>query len=110
MGIASSARYGRVAEDSRSGCQDRRRAEAPGTPLMFIEPEWSAPMRVRAVMTTRQGGVSVAPWNSLNLGVHVGDNTTAVLENRRRVRKEGGLPSEPVWLEQVHGTAVVVLE
>jgi YfiH family protein len=77
---------------------------------MFIEPEWSAPMRVRAVMTTRQGGVSVAPWNSLNLGVHVGDNTTAVLENRRRVRKEGGLPSEPVWLEQVHGTAVVVLE
>jgi YfiH family protein len=76
----------------------------------LITPEWEAPIGVRAVMTTRLGGVSVAPWESLNLGVHVGDNTAAVLENRTRVRKEAELPSEPVWLEQVHGSSVVVLD
>jgi YfiH family protein len=61
-------------------------------------------------MTTRRGGVSVAPWDSLNLGVHVGDSKAAVLENRRRVREAGKLPSEPVWLDQVHGTAVMPLD
>jgi YfiH family protein len=77
---------------------------------MFLAPEWEAPPRVRALMTTRLGGVSDAPWSSLNLGVHVGDSTAAVLENRRRVREEGKLPAEPVWLEQVHGTEVLVLD
>ena len=76
----------------------------------LITPEWEAPVGIRAVMTTRPGGVSTAPWESLNLGVHVGDSTAAVLENRTRVRREGDLPSEPVWLEQVHGTSVVVLD
>jgi YfiH family protein len=76
----------------------------------LITPEWEAPVGVRAVMTTRLGGVSVPPWESLNLGVHVGDNTAAVLENRMRVRREAELPSEPVWLEQVHGSSVVVLD
>jgi YfiH family protein len=61
-------------------------------------------------MTTRIGGVSLAPWSSLNLGVHVGDSPSAVIENRARVRREGALPSEPVWLEQVHGTSVVELD
>jgi YfiH family protein len=61
-------------------------------------------------MTTRIGGVSVAPWQSLNLGVHVGDSPSAVIENRARVRRDGALPSEPVWLEQVHGTSVVELD
>jgi YfiH family protein len=61
-------------------------------------------------MTTRMGGVSLGPWDSLNLGVHVGDDPAAVLENRHRVRKQGSLPSEPVWLEQVHGTSVVELD
>lgn len=76
----------------------------------LITPEWEAPVSVRAVMTTRLGGVSVPPWDSLNVGVHVGDNAAAVLENRMRIRKEAQLPSEPVWLEQVHGTSVVVLD
>jgi hypothetical protein len=62
------------------------------------------------MMTTRLGGVSAAPWDSLNVGVHVGDSPAAVLENRIRVRKEGRLPSEPVWLDQVHGTSVVELD
>jgi YfiH family protein len=76
----------------------------------LIAPEWAAPTGVQAVMTTRLGGVSAAPWDSLNLGVHVGDSPAAVFENRMRVRREAGLPAEPVWLEQVHGTSVVVLD
>ncbi len=79
------------------------------SPGLFA-PDWAVSPRVRAVMTTRVGGVSVAPWESLNLGVHVGDSLAAVLENRRRVRKEASLPSEPVWLDQVHGISVVELE
>jgi polyphenol oxidase len=78
--------------------------------LPLILPDWPAATNVRAVMTTRAGGVSSPPWESLNLGVHVGDSTASVLENRSRVRKEARLPSEPVWLEQVHGTTVVTLE
>src|SRR5688572_16649917 len=77
---------------------------------MLITPDWAAPANVRAVMTTRRGGVSVAPWDSLNLGVHVGDSQNSVLQNRRRVREAAGLPSEPVWLEQVHGIAAAVLD
>jgi len=59
---------------------------------------------VRYVSTWREGGVSQAPWDSLNLGAHVGDDPAAVRENRRRVR--AALPAEPLWLEQVHGTDV----
>jgi polyphenol oxidase len=76
----------------------------------LITPEWEAPLGVRAAMTTRLGGVSTAPWDSLNIGVHVGDSPAAVFENRMRLRREADLPSEPVWLEQVHGTSVVVLD
>ena len=78
--------------------------------IELIAPEWNAPPGVGSVMTTRRGGVSIAPWDSLNVGVHVGDSPIAVLENRMRVRKEGRLPSEPVWLDQVHGTSVVELD
>jgi YfiH family protein len=54
--------------------------------------------------------VSAAPYGSLNLGGHVGDLPEAVAENRRRLRAAAGLPAEPVWLSQVHGTTVVDLE
>jgi hypothetical protein len=56
------------------------------------------------------GGVSAAPYASLNLGAHVGDSAAAVAENRRRLRAAAGLPSEPVWLAQVHGARVVDLD
>ncbi|MHA3902085.1 peptidoglycan editing factor PgeF [Castellaniella sp. WN] len=59
---------------------------------------------VRYFSTWRAGGVSQAPRDSLNLGAHVGDDPAAVEENRRRLRR--ALPDEPLWLEQVHGTAV----
>lgn len=55
--------------------------------------------------TTRAGGVSTGPWASMNLGLHVGDDPQAVLQNRRRLA--AGLPGEPVWLEQVHGIELI---
>jgi len=72
-----------------------------------IEPLWDAPASVRSAFTLRFGGVSLAPYDSLNLGTHVGDAPEAVRENRRRVRELLGLPGEPGWLQQVHGTCVV---
>jgi YfiH family protein len=61
---------------------------------------------VRAAFTLRSGGASAAPWDSLNLGTHVGDDLLAVAHNRRRVAQALALPAEPRWLSQVHGTAV----
>lgn len=77
------------------------------TALQLIEADWPAPPNVRAIATTRAGGVSVGPYASLNLGVHVGDDASAVGENRLRVRTALALSREPLWLNQVHGTAVV---
>jgi YfiH family protein len=77
--------------------------------LEIITPEWPAPPWVRAAFTSRTGGISVAPYDSLNLGARIGDSPEAVAENRRRVREKLGLPAEPVWLEQVHGVEVVEL-
>jgi YfiH family protein len=78
--------------------------------LPHLVPEWPAPPRVRAAFTLRSGGVSLAPFDSLNVGIHVGDAADAVSENRRRVRGQLGLPAEPGWIEQVHGTEVVDLD
>ena len=69
-----------------------------------IVPDWPAPRNVRALQTTRAGGVSGAPYASLNLGDHVGDVPLAVARNRMLLN--GLLPSEPVWMEQVHGKVV----
>ena len=71
----------------------------------LIIPDWPAPPNVRAIQTTRVGGVSEAPYNSLNLGDHVGDDAMRVSANRQRLNP--WLPSEPIWLRQVHGTDVV---
>jgi polyphenol oxidase len=73
----------------------------------FERPLWSAPSRVRAAFTQRTGGTSLAPYDSLNLGDHVGDVASAVAHNRRQLREALSLPAEPLWLEQVHGTGVL---
>jgi len=71
----------------------------------WLTPDWPAPARVNACVTTREGGVSLAPFDSLNLGDHVGDDPTAVAENRRRLIDQFLIT--PAWLQQVHGIAVV---
>jgi YfiH family protein len=78
--------------------------------LSWLEPDWGAPAGVRALSTQRAGGVSAAPYESLNLGDHVGDVPAAVTENRRRLRQAAALPAEPLWLRQIHGTRVVDLD
>ncbi|AUN95155.1 peptidoglycan editing factor PgeF [Pseudazoarcus pumilus] len=70
----------------------------------WIVPDWPAPATVRALVTTRSGGVSTGPYAGLNLGDHVGDDPALVECNRRLLAAH--LPAEPIWLQQVHGTAV----
>ena len=74
--------------------------------LPLLRPDWPAPGPVRAAMTTRAGGVSTGPYESLNLGTG-GDDPARVAENRRRLREALQLPGEPRWLRQVHGPKVV---
>lgn len=72
----------------------------------WLVPAWPAPDNVRACVTTRLGGVSQPPYDSLNLADHVGDDPEAVAGNRRLLQAWLALPEEPRWLKQVHGTAV----
>ena len=77
--------------------------------IEFLVPDWPVPATVRAVMTTRRGGFSTGPYASFNLASHVGDDERAVAANRQRLRDVLSLPSEPQWLEQVHGRKVAIL-
>jgi hypothetical protein len=81
---------------------------------LWFEADWPAPKGVRALSTWRggvgNGGVSQAPYGEFNLGDHVGDDAAAVTENRRRLKAWAGLPAEPSWLSQVHGTTIVDLD
>ncbi|MGL5008047.1 MAG: purine nucleoside phosphorylase YfiH [Plesiomonas sp.] len=77
--------------------------------MKWIEPNWPAPTNVRALSTTRDGGISEGAYASLNLGTHVGDSSSAVVQNRALLRNAARLPAEPVWLNQVHGTRVLIL-
>jgi hypothetical protein len=73
-------------------------------------PDWPAPASVRSWVTTRAGGQSAGAYSSLNLATHVGDAPERVAENRARLVRELALPSEPVWLAQVHGSGVLDLD
>ncbi len=75
--------------------------------MNWIKPDWPAPKQVKAISTTRRGGYSQAPFDSLNLGTHVEDDLATVLNNRAKLKQALSLPSEPVWLEQSHSTQVV---
>lgn len=74
--------------------------------MNWIEPDWPAPLRVRAISTSRTGGVSIGAFAGLNLAAHVGDDPDCVDRNRALLRERFGLPAEPRWLSQVHGCAV----
>lgn len=71
----------------------------------WLTAQWPAPARVKTCVTTRTGGVSLAPYDSCNLGEHVGDQLVAVQKNRQRLVSLLGC--KPAWLQQVHGVAVV---
>lgn len=77
--------------------------------MRVILPTWPAPQNIRALTTTRQGGGSNAPFSSLNLGSHVGDNINHVIANRKQVICANHLPNEPLWLNQTHSTHVINL-
>jgi YfiH family protein len=80
---------------------------APALAPDWLRPAWSVDERVGALMSTRTGGVSSAPWNSFNVGAAVGDDAAAVANNRSRFA--AAIASAPVWLNQVHGVRVVSL-
>ena len=77
--------------------------------LTCITPGWSEPRGVTALTSTRLGGVSQTPYDSLNLGLHVADEKQSVEENRRLFREAWSIPSDPLWLNQVHGTQIEVV-
>ena len=84
-------------------------ADAPG---VFLRPDWPAPAQVQALMSTRRGGVSQAPFDSLNLrpsqlGGDAMDDRVSIAENQRRFAQ--ALGADPVWLNQVHGARVLRL-
>lgn len=73
-----------------------------------IIPDWPAPAHVKTCITTRAGGISRAPYDSNNVGLHVGDDASAVGKNRRALCEQLGLTKTPQWLEQIHGVKLVV--
>ena len=73
----------------------------------WLSPEWPAPANIHAATTLRTGGVSLAPYNSLNPASHVGDNAEHVRENRQRIKSLLKLPAEPLWLQQTHSNQAV---
>ena len=81
-------------------------------PAHWLRPDWPAPAHVHALCTTRAGGTSAAPFDSLNLGDHVGDSPAAVQANRQLLQAAlGGITpgTQPIFLQQVHGTQVLDL-
>ena len=78
--------------------------------VAWIEADWPPIAGVRAGCSTRLGGVSLPPYDSLNLAEHVGDEPGHVMANRQRLVESLGLPSPPRWLNQVHGTTCLNLD
>ncbi len=81
----------------------------------WLVPDWPAPPAVRALITTRCGGVSTGPFGAttagdggMNVGLKSGDTLENVQANRARL--QALLPSEPRWLRQVHGAAVASVD
>jgi len=78
--------------------------------MIAIKPDWPAPANIAAICTTRAGGQSEAPFDSFNLGDHVGDEPALVAANRRALIDDCAGLSAIAWLQQVHGTAVVAAD
>ncbi len=74
--------------------------------MNWITPNWNAPKQIKALASTRIGGFSPAPYQGLNLGMHVGDDPKFVQRNRDLLQQQAEMPSAPVWLNQTHSTVV----
>ncbi|MFZ7230099.1 peptidoglycan editing factor PgeF [Avibacterium avium] len=74
-----------------------------------LKPNWTAPANIHAFTTLRQGGVSQAPYDSFNLGDHVGDDKNSVKTNRTLLVERFHLPQFPLFLNQTHSTRVICL-
>lgn len=75
--------------------------------MNWIKPDWPLPAHVHAAVTLRSGGVSTGAYASLNPAGHVNDDPQHVKTNRYIIKDMLQLPSEPVWLQQVHGVRVI---
>lgn len=78
--------------------------------LHYIFPDWLAPKNVHAASTTRTNGHSKSPFDSFNLGYGTEDNPENVKANREQLKDELHLPSEPIWLHQLHSNQVIHAE
>lgn len=78
--------------------------------MKWLAANWHAPSHIHAGTTMRYGGVSTAPDDQLNLGMHVKDGHNSVLKNRQRLSRYLKLPAEPVWLNQVHGNNIIQID
>lgn len=78
----------------------------PSNLQRIITPDWQMPSHVKAFCTTRINGVSGGNYASNNLALHVDDDKESVITNRQQLVKHYNLPSEPVWLNQIHSTRV----
>jgi len=72
--------------------------------IKLVKPSWDVPQSIQAFCTTRAGGASLSPFDSLNLGLNAGDDPELVFINRSILKDS--IPSEPKWLKQVHGVSV----
>jgi len=72
----------------------------------WIVPDWPVPIQVKSIMTTRLGGISPSPYDSMNLAYHVQDDAQYVAANRACLQETLGLSKRPFWVNQVHGVDV----
>lgn len=77
--------------------------------MQVINPNWNVSKNIHAFTTTREGGVSLEPYLSFNLGDHVGDDKSAVKANRTLLVEKFCLPQTPIFLTQTHSTRVIQL-
>lgn len=75
--------------------------------IEIITPNWSAPSNVVAFTTTRLGGISPAPYTSLNLGINTQDSDSHIAQNVQQLCQQFNLPETPNWLAQVHKADVI---
>ncbi|MEZ8804063.1 peptidoglycan editing factor PgeF [Vibrio splendidus] len=77
--------------------------------MSMIIPDWNAPQNVKAFASTRFDGCSTGAYQGLNLGMHVGDDTSLVESNREWLKQQSKMPTVPVWLNQTHSTDIVTV-